>query len=74
MRFWLRINCDSCGYANEYQLNRETNKHEDGRVYEDFTSISDSLNKKGGLFNAKVQPEGNRITCGNCGNKHDLEI
>lgn len=70
MNFWLRISCDKCGYMNEYRLKKIVDKHNDGRPFQEFTAIARSLNSKGGLFNA----EGNKIKCGNCGNKHDLFI
>lgn len=71
MKFWLRILC-SCGRVTEYALKRTTNSLVDGKVYEDYTSIEDTINSAGGSFDARPHPEGNIIQCKHCGHRHDL--
>ncbi|PLS19518.1 hypothetical protein CVD28_03630 [Bacillus sp. M6-12] len=70
MKMKLTIECD-CGTTDTITLKRTTNSHEDGRVYEDYSSISDGL--EGTLkFSGKVYPEGVYVTCLDCGKQHDL--
>lgn len=68
----LLIECD-CGITDIITLNRTTNSHENGRVYEDYTSISESLENHP-HFKGKAQPEGVFLTCKGCHKNHELSI
>lgn len=70
MNFSMTITCD-CGETTLIPLKKTTHTHEDGRVYEEYTSISDSL--EGNVaFEGKVHPEGVFVICKNCKTTHDL--
>jgi hypothetical protein len=70
MKFELKITCE-CGENVTVPLLRTTHAHEDGRVYEDYTSISDSL-EENEYFKGKVQPDGVFVICQSCKKGHEL--
>jgi len=73
MKFILKISCENCGMTSEYELKRTASKHSDtGVVYEDYASISDTINESKNDFSAHEFPDGTTITCGNCSCRYDL--
>lgn len=72
MKMKLMIECD-CGATDIITLKRTTNSHEDGRVYEDYSSITDGM-EGNAKFSGKAHPEDVYVTCKNCGNHHELSI
>jgi hypothetical protein len=70
MKIQIAIECD-CGITGTINPKRTTHAHEDGRVYEDYSSISDGVNEDS-PFKVKDQPDGVYIICKSCGKSHDL--
>ena len=70
MKFSLTIVCE-CGQETLIPLKMTSHAHEDGRVYEEYTSISDSL-EDNLAFDGKVHPEGVFVICKSCKKTHDL--
>ncbi|WP_025911965.1 hypothetical protein [Priestia flexa] len=70
MEFKLTVTCD-CGKRDELILKRTTNIYE-GKVYEDFSSITDGKFKEDLFITQQNSPDEVVIECTSCGKEHNL--
>lgn len=71
MKYTLIIECD-CGNVESVTLTRTKHENE-GRIYEDYSSLSESFE---GNVKFKIKPSSPDellVICKECGNKHNLQ-
>lgn len=72
MKISMTVECE-CGNYDSLVVKRTTNEIPDtGRVYEDYSSITDSKFKNGLFTSGQSQPDEITITCNECGKNHIL--
>lgn len=73
MKYTLIIECE-CGNRVSVTPKRNIAKHENGRVYEDYSSIAEGIEEVDNFSTNQSYPEGMDIICNNCGDRHELTL
>lgn len=73
MEIEITIKCTICSNKRTIPLKRIVN-HNDGKVYDDYLSLEDSINNDGNFKTDMTNPEGFDVICGQCGHRHEVLI
>lgn len=71
MQYSLYINCENCGNQTYIDLKNVFVEHE-GKVYEDYSSITDSFKDNEEFIVKQHHPDTIDVTCMDCGQEHEL--
>ncbi|MGE7461114.1 hypothetical protein ACQKKO_03440 [Alkalihalobacillus sp. NPDC127517] len=70
MKVEIKITCD-CGNELATELKRTFQEYE-GKVYEDYSEISESINDALDSFKASTNPDTVYVTCMKCEKRHEI--